>query len=46
MSAVNFNSQARDTGFGLDRYIEHPLILEQGIAIAPLRPGHGVSFDW
>lgn len=33
-------------GFGLDRYIEHPLILEQGMAIAPLRPGHGISFDW
>jgi L-alanine-DL-glutamate epimerase-like enolase superfamily enzyme len=33
-------------GFGLDRYIEHPLILEQGMAIAPMRPGHGISFDW
>jgi hypothetical protein len=22
-------------GFGLDRYIEHPLILEQGMAISP-----------
>jgi L-alanine-DL-glutamate epimerase-like enolase superfamily enzyme len=33
-------------GFGLDRYIEHPLILEQGMAIAPMHPGHGVSFNW
>jgi L-alanine-DL-glutamate epimerase-like enolase superfamily enzyme len=33
-------------GFGLDRYIEHPLELEQGMAMAPLRAGHGVSFDW
>ena len=33
-------------GFGLDRYIEHPLILEQGMAISPMRPGHGISFDW
>jgi L-alanine-DL-glutamate epimerase-like enolase superfamily enzyme len=33
-------------GFGLDRYIEHPLILEHGMAIAPMRPGHGISFDW
>jgi hypothetical protein len=24
-------------GFGLDRYIEHPLILEQGMAISPMR---------
>ena len=33
-------------GFGLDRYIEHPLVLEQGKAIAPTRPGHGITFDW
>ena len=25
---------------------EHPLILEQGHAIALVRPGHGISFDW
>lgn len=33
-------------GFGLDRYIEHPLVLEAGMALAPTRPGHGVNFDW
>ncbi|WOH83120.1 mandelate racemase/muconate lactonizing enzyme family protein [Bradyrhizobium sp. BEA-2-5] len=33
-------------GFGLDKYIEHPLVLEQGMAIAPDRPGHGIAFDW
>ena len=33
-------------GFGLDRYIEHPLRLEDGKALAPARPGHGVNFDW
>jgi L-alanine-DL-glutamate epimerase-like enolase superfamily enzyme len=33
-------------GFGLDRYIEHPLLREQGMAMAPLRAGHGISFDW
>jgi L-alanine-DL-glutamate epimerase-like enolase superfamily enzyme len=33
-------------GFGLDRYIAHPLVIEQGMAVAPTRPGHGVSFDW
>jgi L-alanine-DL-glutamate epimerase-like enolase superfamily enzyme len=33
-------------GFGLDRYIEHPLVLEQGMALAPTRPGHGMNFDW
>jgi hypothetical protein len=26
-------------GFALDRYIEHPLIPEQGMAISPMRPG-------
>jgi L-alanine-DL-glutamate epimerase-like enolase superfamily enzyme len=33
-------------GFGLDRYIEHPLALENGMAVAPARPGHGVNFCW
>jgi L-alanine-DL-glutamate epimerase-like enolase superfamily enzyme len=33
-------------GFGLDRYVEHPLRIEEGCAVAPDRPGHGVSFDW
>jgi L-alanine-DL-glutamate epimerase-like enolase superfamily enzyme len=33
-------------GFGLDRYIEHPLVLEDGVALAPARSGHGVNFDW
>jgi L-alanine-DL-glutamate epimerase-like enolase superfamily enzyme len=33
-------------GFGLDRYIADPLRLVDGAAIAPERPGHGISFDW
>jgi L-alanine-DL-glutamate epimerase-like enolase superfamily enzyme len=33
-------------GFGLDRYIAHPLVLDEGMALAPARPGHGVIFDW
>ena len=33
-------------GFGLDRYIEQPLVLEQGMALAPARSGHGITFDW
>ena len=33
-------------GFGLDAYIEHPLRLVEGRAIAPERPGHGIVFDW
>lgn len=33
-------------GFGLERYIAVPLMLENGCAIAPDRPGHGIDFDW
>jgi L-alanine-DL-glutamate epimerase-like enolase superfamily enzyme len=33
-------------GFGLERYIAEPLVLEDGHAIAPERPGHGIAFDW
>jgi L-alanine-DL-glutamate epimerase-like enolase superfamily enzyme len=33
-------------GFGLDRYIAHPLTIEAGFAIAPDRIGHGIAFDW
>ena len=33
-------------GFGLDRYIERPIVISDGNALAPDTPGHGVSFDW
>ncbi len=33
-------------GFGLDRYIAAPLRVEDGVAIAPDGPGHGIAFDW
>jgi L-alanine-DL-glutamate epimerase-like enolase superfamily enzyme len=33
-------------GFGLERYIAEPLKIEDGVAIAPDRPGHGITFDW
>ncbi|MEM9030903.1 MAG: mandelate racemase/muconate lactonizing enzyme family protein [Pseudomonadota bacterium] len=33
-------------GFGLDRYLESALEMRDGKAIAPDRPGHGVSFLW
>lgn len=33
-------------GFGLEHYIQEPLRIEEGYAIAPDRPGHGVAFDW
>ena len=33
-------------GFGLDQFIADPLVVEDGMAIAPDRPGHGMAFDW
>lgn len=33
-------------GFGLDQYIADPLTIDNGFAIAPDRPGHGIRFDW
>ena len=33
-------------GFGLDRYIAKPLQVEDGVAVAPEGPGHGIAFDW
>ena len=33
-------------GFELERYIAEPLRIDDGCAIAPNRPGHGVEFDW
>ncbi len=33
-------------GFGLDDYVGEPLTIEDGLAVAPERPGHGVAFDW
>ncbi|AWN48512.1 uroporphyrinogen decarboxylase [Methylobacterium terrae] len=33
-------------GFGLDAYLAEPLVIEEGFAVAPDRPGHGIAFDW
>ncbi len=33
-------------GFGLDAYVAEPLRIEEGFALAPDRPGHGIEFDW
>jgi L-alanine-DL-glutamate epimerase-like enolase superfamily enzyme len=46
LAAVPNRSYLEAHGFGLDRYIEAPLRIEEGVAIAPERPGHGVEFDW
>jgi L-alanine-DL-glutamate epimerase-like enolase superfamily enzyme len=46
LAAVPNRSYLEAHGFGLDRYIEEPLVLRDGNAIAPERPGHGIEFDW
>ena len=46
LAAIPNASYLEAHGFGLEKYIRHPLQLENGQAIAPDRPGHGVEFDW
>ena len=46
LAAAPNRSYLEAHGFGLDRYIAEPLRMEEGCAIAPDRPGHGVTFDW
>jgi len=46
LAAVPNRSYLEAHGFGLDRYIEAPLSIVEGNALAPDRPGHGVAFDW
>ena len=46
LAAVPNRSYLEAHGFGLDRYLAHPLQIRDGNAVAPDRPGHGVEFDW
>jgi L-alanine-DL-glutamate epimerase-like enolase superfamily enzyme len=46
LAAVPNASYLEVHGFGLERFIAHPLDLQDGEAIAPDRPGHGVELDW
>ena len=46
LAAIPNSSYLEAHGFGLDRFIRHPLQIEDGVAIAPDRAGHGVEFDW
>jgi L-alanine-DL-glutamate epimerase-like enolase superfamily enzyme len=46
LAAVPNRSYLEVHGFGLERFIEQPLALADGFALAPERPGHGVSLDW
>jgi L-alanine-DL-glutamate epimerase-like enolase superfamily enzyme len=46
LAAAPNRSYLEAHGFGLDRFIEHPLAIADGLAVAPDRPGHGIAFDW
>ena len=46
LAAVPNASYLEVHGVSLDRFIEHPLELRDGKAVAPERPGHGVALDW
>lgn len=46
LAAVPNASYLEAHGFGLDHFKKHPLQMEDGKAIAPDRPGHGVELDW
>ena len=46
LAAVPNRSYLEAHGFGLERFIAHPLQIVDGLARAPERPGHGVEFDW
>jgi L-alanine-DL-glutamate epimerase-like enolase superfamily enzyme len=46
LAAVPNASYLEAHGFGLESYLRHPLQVENGTAVAPDRPGHGVEFDW
>jgi len=46
LAAVPNGSYLEVHGFGLERFIAHTLRIEEGLAVAPDRPGHGVEFDW
>lgn len=46
LAAAPNRSYLEAHGFGLDAYIANPLKIEDGNAIAPDGPGHGIEFDW
>jgi L-alanine-DL-glutamate epimerase-like enolase superfamily enzyme len=46
LAAVPNASYLEVHGFGLDRFMGEPLIIEDGMARAPERIGHGVDLDW
>jgi len=46
LAAVANASYLEAHGFGLDEFLENPLQIENGEAVAPDRPGHGAILNW
>jgi L-alanine-DL-glutamate epimerase-like enolase superfamily enzyme len=46
LAAVPNASYLEAHGFGLEKYLKHPMQFADGYTLAPNRPGHGVVFDW
>ena len=46
LAAIPNASYLEVHGFGLERFIAEPLVIDDGLATAPDRPGHGVTLDW
>jgi L-alanine-DL-glutamate epimerase-like enolase superfamily enzyme len=46
LAAAPNRSYLEAHGFGLDRFIAESLRIEDGLALAPDRPGHGIELDW
>lgn len=46
LAAAPNRSYLEAHGFGLDRFVAPHLKIEDGFAIAPDTPGHGLTFDW
>ena len=46
LAAAPNRSYLEAHGFGLERFVTPLLKLEDGFAVAPDTPGHGLAFDW
>jgi L-alanine-DL-glutamate epimerase-like enolase superfamily enzyme len=46
MAAAPNRTYMEAHGFGLEAYLAEPMRVEDGVAVAPERPGHGLEFDF
>ena len=46
VSGIGSDGMIEVHSFPIDRYTTRPLVVEDGLAVAPDVPGVGVTFDW